>query len=42
MAISPDYLQELSQRTDIAELVGGYVQLRRPGAHLYRALPVPQ
>lgn len=31
MAISPDYLQELSQRTDIAELVGGYVQLRRRG-----------
>ena len=31
MAISPDYLQELSQRTDIIELVSGYVQLRRRG-----------
>ena len=31
MAISQDYLQELSQRTDIIELVSGYVQLRRRG-----------
>ncbi len=31
MAISPDYMQELSQRTDIVELVSGYVQLRRRG-----------
>lgn len=31
MAISPDYLQELSQRTDIIELVSGYVPLRRRG-----------
>ena len=31
MSISPDYIQELSQRTDIAELIGSYVQLRRRG-----------
>ena len=31
MAISSDYMQELSQRTDIVELVSGYVQLRRRG-----------
>ena len=31
MAISQDYLQELSQRTDIIELVSSYVQLRRRG-----------
>ena len=31
MAISQDYLQELSQRTDIVELVSSYVQLRRRG-----------
>ena len=31
MSISPDYIQELSQRTDITELIGSYVQLRRRG-----------
>ena len=37
MTISPDYLQELNQRTDITELVGGYVQLHRSG-RTYRGL----
>ncbi|MEG1931873.1 MAG: DNA primase, partial [Pygmaiobacter sp.] len=31
MAISQDYLQELHQRSDIVELVGGFVQLRHRG-----------
>ncbi len=31
MAISQEYLAELSRRTDITELIRGYVQLRRSG-----------
>lgn len=31
MAITPDYVAELSRRTDITELVRGYVELKRAG-----------
>ncbi len=31
MAIPPEYIAELSRRTDISELIGSYVQLKRAG-----------
>ena len=40
--IPHEYIEELTRRTDIVELVGSYVQLKRKGAAVRRAVPLPQ
>ncbi len=36
------FLDELSARNDIVDIVSQYVQLKKSGANLFRSLPFPQ
>ncbi|MFR9066826.1 MAG: CHC2 zinc finger domain-containing protein [Faecalibacterium prausnitzii] len=40
--IPHEYIEELTRRTDIVELVGSYVQLKRKGRLLRRSVPLSQ
>ncbi len=40
--IPHEYIEELTRRTDIVELVGSYVQLKRKGAAVRRPVPLSQ
>ena len=40
--IPHEYIEELTRRTDIVELVGSYVQLKRKGRLYGGPVPFPQ
>ena len=42
MRYSEDIIEEVRAKTDIVELISGYVKLQRRGSSYFGAMPLPQ